>query len=272
MKENAVLGRIAQTALPTKKMKNIGFFRDILIFVLCLSFVGCASNKENIKKQAEAKRNLGEAYMNQRNYTFALKTLLESQQLDPKDPLVYYDLGIVYMAKERLDLAIENYRTALKIKPNLAPAINALGNAYLREGKWDMAIEQFDRLTGDLLYATPHFPLYGLGIAYFNKHEYEKARGHLEEAVKLQPNFFEAYWWLGKTNLELGRIQESREALDKAIGISPNFTPAYIVMAQAFLVTGEIAKAEQAYQKVLEIAPDSPDAKQAEKELKQLKP
>ncbi len=243
-----------------------------MIFIFYLLFSGCASNKETIKKQAEAKRTLGEAYMSQRNYTFALKSLLESQKLDPKDPMIYYDLGLVYMAKERLDLAIENYRTALKIKPNLAPAINALGIAYLREGRWDMAIEQFERLTGDLLYATPHFPLYGLGIAYFNKKEYEKSKSNFEEAVNLQPKFFEAFWWLGKTDLEMGRIQESRDALNEAIKISPKFTPAYMILAQTYLMTGEIGKAEQAYKQVVEIAPDSPDAKQAEKELKQLKP
>ena len=241
------------------------------IFCFCLLFSACAANNENLKKKAEASRTLGEAYMIQKNYAFALKSLLESQKLDPEEPMVYYDLGLVYMAKERLDTAIENFQKAIQIKPNFAPAINALGNAYLRQKKWDTAIVQFDKLTDDLLYATPHYPFYGLGIAYFHKKEFGKAKSNFEEAIKLQPKFFEAFWWLGKTHLETGHIAESRDALNEAIELSPGFTPAYMILAQNFLLTGEVEEAEQAYRKVMEIAPGSPDAKQAEKELKQMK-
>jgi Tfp pilus assembly protein PilF len=242
------------------------------ISCLCFMLSGCAQNKEILTKQAEATRNLGEAYMKQGNYSLALRELLKAQKMDPGDPMVYNDLGLVYMAKERYDMAIENFKKALEINSGLAPAVNNLGNAYLRTEQWNLAIAQFEKLIDNLLYATPHYPLYGLGIAYYHKKDYQKAEQYLKETLKLEPEYFPALWWLGKTYLESGRGPEAREALKEAIEISPDFTPAYMVLAQSYLMTGDILQARRAYEKVISVDPGSPLAKQAKKELEQLNP
>ena len=256
--------------MKTKNFCGIAFAAFLCSFVMLSACVH--QDRELLKRQAEATKNLGEAYMKQGNYSLALKELLEAQEKNPDDPMVYNDLGLVYMNKERYDLAIDHFKKALAINPGLAPAVNNLGNAYLRVEKWDLAIAQFGKLTDDLLYATPHYPLYGLGIAYFHKKDYEKAEESFKEALKLQPKYFPALWWLGKTYLETARLPEAREALQEAVEISPKFTPAYMVLAQSYLMTGDIGKARDAYEKVISVDPDSPLAKQAKKELEQLAP
>ena len=111
--------------------------------ILVIGFLaGCAPN-ENLRKQGESSRNLGEAYMAQGNYTAALKELLAAEQLTPDDPYLHNDLGLTYMAKDRLDLAIQHFKKALSLKPDYAPAMNNLGTAYLAQQNWDAAIVCF---------------------------------------------------------------------------------------------------------------------------------
>ena len=140
------------------------------IFVLA----SCA-DIELLKKQEEAGRLVGEAYMSQNDYTAALNELLKAERTYTKDPHLHNDLGLVYMAKDQLLLAIEHFIKAVELKPDYAPARNNLGTAYLAMKNWDSAIICFKEVSRDLLYATPHYPLTNLGWAYYNKKEFALA-------------------------------------------------------------------------------------------------
>jgi len=122
--------------------KNI-LFSGILI----LAVISCSGQTQLQKKQADASKNLAEAYISQEDYTGALKDLLKAEVLAPDDPHIHNDLGIVYMAKERLDLAVKHYEKAVQLNPSLTPARNNLGTAYLAMKDWDKAIEILNPLT-----------------------------------------------------------------------------------------------------------------------------
>ena len=145
--------------------------------LLAILVVSCATpaSLEDKRKQEEASRLLGEAYLAQQNYTAALREFLKAEQIYSKDPYLYNDLGLTYMAKNQLNLSIESFQTAIKLKPDYSPAKNNLGTAYLAKKDWEQAIACFSELTEDLLYATPHYPLSNLGLAYFNKRDYKLA-------------------------------------------------------------------------------------------------
>lgn len=253
-------------------MKNIRLVNIVALIIISLgiSIISCVPNSEILKAQAEASRNLGEAYMNQGQYTAALKELLEAEQKFPNDPMIHNALGLAYIAKERPDLAVDHFKKAIKLQPDLSIAINNLGNAYLRLNQWDAAIEQFQSVTDDLIYATPHFPMTNLGFAYYNKGEFENAEKYYQEALKLQPKFTMALRGLGRTYLKMGEVTKAQEALNEAVSIEPDFAPAYMDLAQIYLMSGDIEKAKNAYQQVIKIAPESSFAIQAQKDLEQL--
>lgn len=138
--------------------------------VLSCCLAGCVTSnatKSQRHHQADAIRQLGEAYLTEQNYTMALSELLKAEKLNSEDHLLHQDLGIAYMAKGELELAVPHFEKALAIKPDFAPARNNLGAAYLAMKDWDAAIDCFKLLTKDLLYATPHYPLANLGRAYY---------------------------------------------------------------------------------------------------------
>ena len=235
----------------------------LLVFFLA----SCAANLEEIKSQAEASRNLGEAYMGQGDYTAALREFLKAEKLYAKDPYLQNDLGLTYMAMEQTDLAIDHFKKAVEIKPDYAPAKNNLGTAYLAKKKWDDAIACFKGITGDLLYATPHYPLSNLGFAYYNKKKYRLAEKYYQDALKIEPWFLIALRGLGKTYIAMGKIPEAVAVFEKATRNSPRFAELYFDLADAYRITNDYKKAFDAYSRVVELAPDTPLAVEAQKEM-----
>ncbi|MEE8397698.1 MAG: tetratricopeptide repeat protein, partial [Desulfobacterales bacterium] len=115
----------------------------VSVFVLFTSLSCTTTDSEIRKEQAEATRQVGEAYMQQGDYTSALKELLKSEELYSRDPYLHNALGFTYMQKQRPDLAIAHFRKAIKIKPDFASARNSLGTVYLAQSNWDEAIKWF---------------------------------------------------------------------------------------------------------------------------------
>ena len=247
-------------------MKTNRFVLSLGLFLIfCLS--SCAANIEVRKKQEEASRNLGEAYLQQRDFSSALREFLKAEKIYSKDPILQNDLGLAYMAKGRLDLAVKHFKKAVKLNPDYAPAKNNLGAAYFDKKEWDLAIACFKEIVDDILYATPHFPLTNLGWAYYNKQEYEVAEKYYSDALKLEPNFIIALRGLGQNYMAMERAADAVAILEKAVKNYPRSAESYFYLAKAYSLSGEYKKAVSAYNKVIELAPESFLAGEAKKEV-----
>jgi len=240
----------------------------LALFIFC--FGACTANLELRKKQAEASRNLGEAYYNQENYTAALREFLKAEQLDPNDPFLHNDLGLTYKAKGKLDLAIKHFKKALELSSDYADAMNNLGTAYLAQKEWDLAIAQFKEVSQNLLYATPYSSLSNLGLAYYHKGEYDVAVKYYKEALDLEPKLIHALHGLARTYIAMGKISEAVKALETAIREYPR-APLYFDLARAYALARAYSKAFDAYQKVIELSPDTPLARESQTEAQKIK-
>ncbi|RLC26978.1 MAG: pilus assembly protein PilF [Deltaproteobacteria bacterium] len=249
------------------KIKRFVLSLSLLLF-FCIA--SCAANIEVRKKQEEASRSLGEAYMQQRDFSSALREFLKAENLYSQDPYLQNDLGLAYMAKDRLDLAIKHFKKAVKLKPDYTPARNNLGTAYLAKKEWDGAIACFKEIIDDVLYATPHYPLTNLGWAYYNKQECELAEKYYCEALKLEPNFVIALRGLGQTYIAMKRPADAITMLEKAVKNYPRSAESYFYLAKAYSLSHEYKKAISAYKEVIELAPDSAFAHEAEKEAEKI--
>jgi tetratricopeptide (TPR) repeat protein len=250
-------------------MKTNRFVLSLSLFLI-FCIVSCAVNIEMRKKQEEASRNLGEAYMQQGDFSAALREFLKAETLYSQDPYLQNDLGLAYMAKDRLNLAVKHFKKAVKLKPDYTPARNNLGTAYLAKKEWDVAIACFKEIIDDVLYATPHYPLTNLGWAYYNKHEYMLAEKYYCDALKLEPNFVIALRGLGQTYIVMGRAADAITMLEKAVDNYSRSAESYFYLAKAYSLSNEYKKAISAYKEVIELAPDSPLAHEAEKEAEKI--
>jgi len=247
-------------------MKTKRFVLSLGLFLIfCIA--SCAANIEIRKKQEEASRNLGEAYLQQRDFSSALREFLKAEKIYSKDPLLQFDLGYAYMRKNRLELAIKHYKKAIKLKPDYAAARNNLGTAYLANKEWDEAIACFKEIVDDVLYDTPQNPLMNLGWAYYNKQEHELAEKYFLDALKLEPNFIIALQGIGRTYIAMERAADAVAMLEKAVKKYPRSAESYFDLAKAYSLSSEDKKAVSAYNKVIELAPESFLAGEAIKEV-----
>ncbi|MCG6910177.1 MAG: tetratricopeptide repeat protein [Deltaproteobacteria bacterium] len=250
-------------------MKYKGFaWLLTIIGVICI--LSCAASQEKRHAQAKAARELGEAYMRQGNYIEALKELLKAEKLHTGDHLIQNDLGLIYMSKYRYDLAEKHFKKAIQLKPDYAAAKNNLGTVYLAVKDWRAAIQTFKSLEGNLLYATPHYPLSNLGLAYYNLGEYATAEKYYLKALDIEPRFVIALRGLGRTYIAMLKIPEAVSVLEKAVKEAPAWPELYLDMGTAYHMAGEYTKALLAFKKVIELAPESDVADRAQEKIKQL--
>ncbi len=250
---------------------KIGRLSWIVCTILVIGMVACSANLELRKKQEEASRNLGEMYYKQGDYTSALKEFLKAEALYSGDPYLQNDLGLAYMAKKEPDLAIKHFEKAIEMKPDYAPVKNNLGRAYLAKKEWDIAIKYFKEASGNLLYATPHYPLSNIGLAYFNKKEYALAEKFYLDALKIEPKFIKALYGLGKTYMAMGRVSEAVLILERALKTYPRIAHLYFDLGKAYTSSNDYKKALNAYKKIIELVPESALAGEAKKEIQKIK-
>ncbi len=249
-------------------MKKFSFCLSLVVLTLALA--ACSVDQEVRKKQAEASRNLGEAYMMENDYTSAYKELRKALELNPDDPFLHNDLGLVYIAREKPEEAIGHFKEAIKLNPDYAPAINNLGVAYMAAGEWDKAIETFKSIMGSLLYATPHYPLSNLGWAYYNKKKYRESVKYYKKALKAKPNYVIAMRGLGNTYIAMNRIDKAIEILEKGAKLTPRFVELQYDLAEAYAMSHQRDRALKTYHLVISLAPETPLAEQAQKEIRKL--
>lgn len=248
--------------------------KRLLIFsVICLMFTACVSSQKqaNTRKIAEATRTQGEALLAQRNYTGALAKLLEAEKLTPADPYLHNSLGLAYMGKKRDDLAEAAFERALDLKPDFTEALNNLGAAYIRQEKWDLAIEKFEKVTEDLLYPTPHFPLSNMGWAYLGKKDYLRAETQFLNALDALPWFVTASHGLSRVYLETGQVDRAIAYLSNCLNRHPDAAILHADLAEAYESKGAVKQAARAWQQVFRFAvPNSSLSREAEERISRL--
>jgi tetratricopeptide (TPR) repeat protein len=141
-------------------------------------------------------------------------------------------------------------------------AHNNLGFLFLNRGELDKATSEFQealeiRLNND----ESH---YGLGAALIQNNLgnvlarqqlYDAAVEHLQEAVKLRPDYADAYFNLGSVLFRKGQIDQAITQWRKALTIRPNDAEAHRNVADALRKQGKMQEAISEYERALNITP-----------------
>lgn len=246
---------------------------SLLIILATLLMISCGGYDTARNQQlSQAKRDVGEAYMRQGDYTAALRELLEAEKLYTEDPIVHNDLGLCYMNKNRMSDAIFHFNKAVALKPGYAPARNNLGTAYLALKEWDKAIAIFKEISKDALYGTPHYPLSNIGLAYYHKGQYKTALAYYKEALKIQENFVNALRGAGRCYLALSDGPMALRYLEQAVQQAPKTAQLHYELTEAYLMVGRTRQALISYETAVEFAaPGSEVAIKAQQRLRSIR-
>ncbi len=241
-----------------------------LIIIMISSCGGPSARHEQPRKNAEGSMKIGHAYLMQGDYTSALRNLLKAEKTITNDPFLEDDLGLVFMAKKRFDLAEKHFKKAIRLKPDYIPARNNLGASYMKQKKWDQAIACFKEISGNLLYATPHYPLSNMGWAYMEKKNYPLAKKNFIKAIKLSPDFVQAIHGLATLFIRTGQGYSAVDLLTGKIKRNPGAVILHTDIAKAYEMVHRFLDAKKSWKTVIKLAPDSELAKEAKTHIAKL--
>jgi tetratricopeptide (TPR) repeat protein len=142
-------------------------------------------------------------------------------------------------------------------------AHNNLGFLFLRGGELDRAISQFQAALDIRSKNTEtHYSLgaaliqNNLGNALARKQLWGEAIDHLQEAVRLRPDYADAYFNLGSVLFQQGRIGQAIAEWQKALAIRPTDAEAHRSVASALRKEGKLKEAIAEYEQALNVVPE----------------
>jgi len=252
----------------------------------------------NIQQALQLRPNYPEAYSNLAilfnqlgRPADAVGCLEEALRQRPDYPEAYNNLGLVYLSRGRPNEAATYFRRALAFQPqfdqarrNLEAALrsaeggtaapappapapppqdaarvhNVRGISLAREGRWDEAVASFweaVRLRPDY---TDAFNNLG-NVLYFQK-KHDEAIAAYEEAVRLSPDHAGAHSNLGEVLRHRGRLADALKHCRRAVELRPDMAQAHNHLGLALSASEQFEEAAAHCAEAVRLDPDLAEA------------
>ena len=212
------------------------------------------------------------------------------QDARPSDPRVTYVGALLAADRNDMDAAVTGLREALRLDPSLYGARQDLGLAYVKLKRWPEAVETFSGLARRQ--ADSSEAAYFHALSLFNAGRPEEAerearralrldagaanahtllgivlasRGGanleaadaLAQAATLDPQNFDAHFYLGRVQYAAKEHAAAAKSLRAAVALNPRHAEARFFLGTVLEAAGESAAAAAAYQELIRAEPES---------------
>lgn len=242
-------------------------------------------------KSEEALDGLSSLLMNRRDYAAVVQLLQDAPRTEKLTITLARALGLLNYVEGAGNVLLE----AMKLHPDSLPLADAMAVVLVKQDKYQEAINLFQYMEkkhpGDkdvelqlfrllvltnhinqarplgpkLLTEMPHNAevLYLNGIVQRSMGNYEQAKVYLQQAVALDPNFFNSRYNLGMVLVFLKDWQPAKENLEKAIALGAPQPEVHFELAKALRGMGDSQGAMQEIQLYQKLKKADDDATQA---------
>lgn len=187
----------------------------------------------------------------------SIEQLTEVVRLRPHSASAYNKLGMVLSRFLEVKDAREAFEKALELEPNLVEARVNLALLLAQAGEFEPAAENLDRairLQGDTRPAA--YSHYLRARIWIGQKEMGKAASELEIAVKLRPDYAEAWSDLGGIRRIEGDPKGAQQALEQAVALKPDDEKAQYRLGLQYLESRQPHKAVDCFNKALQQDPE----------------
>src|SRR5208283_693504 len=165
--------------------------------------------------------------LNQQKLPEAEAALHQAAALDPKNPRVWYNLGLVHRGEAKTAEAIGDFLKVLQIDPTDPDAYYFLGTFYSQQQDYAKAIEAFQQaLKLNPLHASAEF---GMGRALQRSGKPDEAREHLKRFEYLTHNKISSAITL--TYGEQGRYSVAQDVITNEPSVGPMIPVSFVAQA-----------------------------------------
>lgn len=177
---------------------------------------------------------------------------------NPKDPNLWYGIGILYDRYGSYEHAEESFTAVLKMDPKFEKAneiLFRLAIIYKQQMKYDQSLEFFHQIL-----PTPPRPLlqadiwFQIGHVYELRKEFALAKEAYERVLKETPNHakvLQQLGWLHYNNPQLGGVDVAVGYLMKSLESEPGDGQTWYVLGRCYMQQQKYRKAYDAYQQAV---------------------
>ncbi|MCO4754824.1 MAG: hypothetical protein KC478_10105 [Bacteriovoracaceae bacterium] len=192
----------------------------ILLALSVFMLTSCSSNSKKELTPAEKKAKL---YYNQgtrnlvaKDYTEALKNLMEAAALDSKNSQIHNNLGMAYWFKKSSKRAVWHIKKSIELDPKNTDAKLNLASIYLEKKSFSKAQDLYENILEDLTYEGQHRTHYNLGIIALAKGQANKAYAKFKLALDINPSYCPAHYKMGEMSFKNGHYLKAYESYREA--------------------------------------------------------
>ncbi|MBA3442031.1 MAG: tetratricopeptide repeat protein [Pyrinomonadaceae bacterium] len=162
-------------------------------------------------------------------------------ELSPNDGEGHYHLGRYLYEKKRYSEALSSFERVIGIDPDYHKARYYTGLLYEGMGQAERAKEEFLAAVKiverkRIRYA---WPFTDLGKRLVNEGDFERGTGWLYRAMRNDPASPHARFEYAKALFTRGATREVKESLEEAVRLDPGYGEAYYLLARYYVKTGE---------------------------------
>ncbi len=186
------------------------------------------------------------------SHELALKDFDRTILLNPKAVDAYFNRANALRSAGRYNESIADYQRAHTLDPARLDIMNNLAGAYTQVGEWAMASDTFEKL---LKRREMPDSYYNLGLVKCELQLFPDALKCFEAAIRLKPDYAEAYSSRGYALSRIGDYDEALRSCDKAVALNPRLADAHVNRGKFLSVLGRHEEAVLAFTEAVEINP-----------------
>ena len=183
-------------------------------FLIILSILNsCGDKKKNDRDRFFLRGNVA---LSDREYDEAIRFYSESIKIDPEFAMAFNNRGIANYEDDDLVAAVSDYSQALLINPEFTDAYFNRANEFSQLGDLNSAIDDYTRSIQLNISADA---ITNRAFAYLKQQRFEQAKKDIDWAIKVQPNYAQAYFLQGLLLNALNDTDAACKTLKKAISL-----------------------------------------------------
>ena len=179
----------------------------------------------------------GIIYLASKNFDLALADFKKTVSINPNFLEGYCNLGNAYQAMNQYEKSIAAYQNALKIDTgNFQVKLN-IGMLYFKQGLYHKAVEVYQSVldTNDQIEYAHHL----IAEAYAQNSKHIESHLHHEKALKINPNNWLNYFFIGRDYLWSGEKNRAIEYIKKALDINPKHSESLFALTKLKVIQSD---------------------------------
>lgn len=228
----------------------------VLVILLSVFLTACASKKTKEQSPAEKKAMIyyteGTRQLVAKEYTKALKNLLEANRLLPNNTKICNNLGMAFYLKGNKERAISYIQNAIQVDSKNTDARINLATIYMNQGQLELAENQYKLILKDLVYEGQYKTYYNLGILSNKRRDSQQAIKYFKKSVDINENYCPSYFQLGKIAMDAGAYPKAYEYFKEAgMGVCYNTPEPTYMQAMALIKLGRFEQAQNKLESIM---------------------